>query len=213
MNWVEIVPGYVTAVAVLVGGVWTYIRFFHERSDEPATDIDVNARFVGVQDGQCLVEVEATLVNRSLVRHYYHDFRMNMRYLTPDDRIVDGGDRLAYQVHFPHSIDKRVGDVRYFPNAKYINPRQTFHQRYETFVPAEATFIRVHCGFTFDETTLVLRVRRFFGRDQGPKATKNSGTRGEIKIDSQRVFAVRCVPTGSPGTARVRPSGGKLHTP
>ena len=73
---------------------------------------------------------------------------------------------------------------------------------YETFVPAEATFIPVHCGFTFDETSLVLRVRRFCGRDKGQEARKNSGTRGGIKMDSQRVFAVE-----SPNMGPSTPSG------
>lgn len=188
-----VVPDYITAIAIVVGGLWAYVRYFHERSDEPATNIDVDVRFVGAQNHACLVEVDVTLENKSLVRHYYHDFRLNMRYLTPSDPIVDGHERLAYQVLFPHSIDTRLeGNVkRHFPNAEYINPRQTFHHRYVTFVPVDATFVRVHCVFTVDEA--LSRVRRILtGGKRRKTVTKMSGgNRQPVKIDSQRVFAVK----------------------
>lgn len=196
MNWIEFVPDYITAIAIVVGGAWAYARYFHERSDEPATDIDVDVSFIGVHHDACLIEVDVTLENKSLVRHYYHDFRMDMRYLLPSDPVVDGDVRLAYQVCFPHSIDARLGEgvKRYFPNAEYINPRQTFHQRYVTFVPTNALFIRVHCVFTLDET-LALRVRQTLTRRKGYQAKmreQNNGKHQEVKIDTQRVFAVEC---------------------
>lgn len=205
MNWVELLPDYITAIAIVVGGTWAYTRYLHERSDEPATDIDVDVTFVGVQHDACLVEVDVTLENKSLMRHYYHDFRMDMRYLLPSDPIVDGDARLAYQVCFFHSIDERLegGVKRYFPNAEYINPRQAFHQRYVTFVPANASFIRVHCVFTFDET-LALRVRQTWTRRKrrGTKTEeKNSGKHQAIRVDTQRVFAVECSNVG-PGAPK-----------
>lgn len=71
----------------------------------------------------------------------------------PSDELVDGDDTLFHQLRFPHTIDERIaGRPRFFANSEYINPRQRFQHRYETFVPCEATFVRVHCRFTLGIT-------------------------------------------------------------
>jgi hypothetical protein len=193
---INLIPTYVQATALVVAGLWAYWRFFHQRGDEPATDIEVDARFVGRQGDHYMVEVTATLENKSFVRHRYRQFRMNLRYLRTGDELVDGAESVHHQVVFPHSIDERIdGRKRLFANAAYINPRQRFHHRYETFVPSDATFIRVHCRFEFEVT--------------GPRAWRQSLRRHPsepTKVDSQKVFRVPCI-DGSEPPRDSRPGG------
>src|SRR2546430_2185777 len=49
MKWVEILPEYIKAAALVVGAGWAYWKFIYQRQREPATDIDIDLRFVGVQ--------------------------------------------------------------------------------------------------------------------------------------------------------------------
>lgn len=158
MSAAELIPEYVQAFALLSAGAWAYWRFFHQQSHQPATDIDIEITVVGTQGGFRILEVTAVLENKSLVRHKYEDFQMKMRYILGSDPIKDGSLEINYQLVFPHKIDARIGGAeRLFGNVGWINPRQQFRHRYETFVPLEATMVRVHCRFAFHQKDLRLR--------------------------------------------------------
>jgi hypothetical protein len=47
----------IESLAVVVGGGWAYWQFVVRRESEPATDLDVDLSFVGVQNGQWIVQV------------------------------------------------------------------------------------------------------------------------------------------------------------
>jgi hypothetical protein len=146
-----------------VGFRW---KFIYQRSNEPATDIEIDLKFVGQQDNQWIIEVTSTLINKSLVRHHYRDFQVSVRYILPEDKIKDGEEKLLYQLSFPRNIDERIdGKKRYFANVDYLNPKQEFKHRYITSVTAEATYVWVQCQFFFKH-------------------------KREIKCNSQRIFRV-----------------------
>jgi hypothetical protein len=161
----ELLPQYVQAAAIVAGGLWAYWQFVYQRKKEPATDIDVDLRFVGQQNKAWIIEVTCVLQNKSLVRHTYKHFQVTVRYLTAADRIVDGPKAIQHQLHVPTTIDDRLESPgtenrktrRFFSgvadvttNQNYINPGQQFHQRYVTWVPDEATFVWVQCKFSFE---------------------------------------------------------------
>lgn len=133
-----------------VAAIWLFAHFFLRREAEPGAELALDVYFVGRQDAKRLIEVVATLANRGFIRHRYDNFRVNVRYLMPDDPIADGEEKLGHQLTMPHTIDERVGGVkRFFANASYIDPRITFRHSYVTFVPAEATFLLVQCSLEF----------------------------------------------------------------
>jgi hypothetical protein len=164
MNILEKLPDYIQAFAILIGGGWVYWKFIYQRQKEPATDIDIDVRFVGTQNEKWIIEVTCSLENKSLVRHTYRDFQLTVRYLLAGDEVEDGPKELQYQLKFPRTIDIRLneGNVegkkkRYFAgvdvsqkNQNYINPKQSFRHRYITWVPADATFVWIQCKFCFD---------------------------------------------------------------
>ena len=164
---VDLFGPIVNVVALIVGAVWVYRKYIAQREREPATDIDIDVRFVGIQDGKWIIEITSVLENKSLVRHSYENFRVSVRYLLPEDEVLDGPDRIKYQLTFPSTIDARIdGKKRFFANVNYINPRQKFNHRYITYVPSNATFVWVQCQFFF------------------------SIKPGTMKVDSQRIFRV-----------------------
>ena len=64
--------------------------FLFRRELEPASEMTLDVDFAGRQDGQILMEVIATLANKSAVRQTYRDFLVKVRYLLPSDKVADG---------------------------------------------------------------------------------------------------------------------------
>ena len=160
----ELIPEYLTVIAIYVGGIWAYLKFVRRRESEPATNLDLDVLFAGCQDEKWLIEVTAVLENKSLVRQTYKDFRLRIRYLLPGDKVIDGDDeRLHQQLIFPHTTTvlkdqdgKKVerffvGEADRDKRENYINPNQIFLQRYITSIPVNATFIWVKADFIFDQ--------------------------------------------------------------
>jgi hypothetical protein len=183
MNYASVaslLPSYFQAIAILIAGGWAYWKFVRQSSNEPATDIDIDVKFVGIQKDKWVIEITSFLKNQSLVRHKYKDFQVSVRYLLPEEEIEDGPENIAYQLKCSKSIDQRLGQgkKRFFSNADYINPKQEFRHRYITYVPANATFVWIQCKFFFDR-----------GK--------------EVKVNSQRIFRV---PTSEKGHGTLRES-------
>lgn len=119
-NIASILPSYIQSLALVVGAGWAYWKFVHQRVNEPATDIDIDLNFIGIQDGRRVIEVVSVLKNQSLVRVNYKKFRIRVRYLLPTDNIEDGEQRIHYQLKCPRTIDDRIGpEKRYFANIHY----------------------------------------------------------------------------------------------
>ena len=142
---------------VIVAGVWIYFKFISGRQGEPGADLTIDLDFAGRQDGHWLVEIAATLANKSQVRQWYTDFQVVVRYLLPEDKICDGPEKLNYQLTIPRTVDERIQNKeRYFANSVYINPRLTFRHSYVTSVPENATFVLVQCKMRFRSGIAVL---------------------------------------------------------
>lgn len=172
MSIFSLLPSYIQAFALIAAGGWAYRKFIYQRANEPATDIDVDLRFVGIQDDKWVIEITSLLRNQSLVRHEYKDFQVSIRYLTPEDKVEDGDGKILYQLDFPRSVDDRInGEKRFFGNVQYINPKQEFKHRYITYIPLNATFVWVQCKFLFK-------------------------LRNEVKMNSQRIFRVPAIEEG-----------------
>ena len=73
---IKVLPQYVQALAVVTAGGWAYWKFIYQRQKDPASDIDLDLRFVGIQDQKWIIEVTAVLENKSLVQHRYENFTL-----------------------------------------------------------------------------------------------------------------------------------------
>jgi hypothetical protein len=146
----NIIEAIVTSIAILAAGGWAYYRFVHQREREPRAEFTVDLEFVGIQDNYWLVEVSAYVQNKGLVRHAVRDFRINVRYLTKEDKIVDGDEEILFQILLPHSIKERIGGKdRYLVKNGYIDPTIIHRNSYITAVPIDATFVSVFSRFEY----------------------------------------------------------------
>jgi len=163
-TFASISESFVKTAAIIFGALWAYWKFVRQRANEPATDMDVDVKFVGKQGGQWIIEITVTLANKSQVQLAYDNFQITARYLLPGDAIEDGEHKIHHQMKCPRTIDDRIGgEKRYFSNTQYINPKQEFRHRYVTFIPEQATFLWLQAKFLFD-------------------------LKGTVKIDGQRIF-------------------------
>jgi hypothetical protein len=148
---VDIVSSLIQSVGLVLAAGWAYWKFVLQREAEPATDIDVDLAFIGTQKNNWIVQVTATLANKSQVRLEYKDFQVTLRYLLADDMVEDGDEKVGYQLRSSHTIDERLaGKKRFFANSVFINPKQEFRHRYVTFLPDDATFAWAQCKYFYD---------------------------------------------------------------
>jgi hypothetical protein len=65
-HWWEILPNCVTAIAVIIGGLWAYRRWNYERpSDEPSIDGDLSVESSILEGNKIAVSIRAVWNNRS----------------------------------------------------------------------------------------------------------------------------------------------------
>ena len=159
----KLLPEYLKVFAIIVAGIWAYRKFIYQREKEPAADIDIDVRFVGIQDHKWIIEVTSFVGNKSLVRLSYKNFQVTIRYLMLGDTIKDGSESINYQLNCSKTIDERIeGQKRLFANVDYINPKQEFKHRYVTFVPIETSFIWVQCKFIFGKNETRMNSQKIF---------------------------------------------------
>jgi len=144
-NLVDAIYAIVSTLAIVIGGSWAYWKFVIQKEREPRAEFDLMAEFIGRQDGKWLLEVSGRLVNKGKVRHKMENATMNVRYVLPNDPVVESQeDRQFHQVLFPHSIGRRK-----IWWDSYIDPGLEFRNSYVTWVPAEATYILLLCKFQY----------------------------------------------------------------
>ncbi len=178
MNWKDLastIESFAKIAAIIIGAAWAYWKFFIQRTGEPATDIDIDVKFVGRQHGNWIVEITVFLENRSQVRLNYRDFWITARYVLPDDPIADGKKEINYQLDCRRTINERInGEKRSFSNVAYMNPKQQFRQRYITYIPGDATFLWLQARFLFKmkewEVVNSQRIFRVPDDESGPAA-------------------------------------------
>lgn len=149
-----VVQSLLTIVAFLVGGWWTYWRFVRQRDDCPKIEFNVDMKFVGIQNERCLIEATVIVKNKGLVRHRLSDFKLNVRYLLPEDRLVSGGQCINYQTDFTHSInsDEALKSRHVVPWNPFVDPGVTQPFVYITSIPSSATYVLLWTEFRYSNT-------------------------------------------------------------
>jgi len=140
-----------TTLALVIAGIWAYIKFIYRREKEPRAEFTIDLEFVGIQGNEWLAEISANVENKGLVRHPVRNFKVVLRYLCAADKVSDGGENIKFQVVFPHSINERIDKKeRLLWKDTFIDPGLRYRNSYVTFVPVEATFVLLHGSFEYE---------------------------------------------------------------
>jgi len=171
-NVADIIQASVTTIALIVGGVWAYIKFIYRRENVARAEFTIDLDFVGKQSEYWLVEISAFVENKGFTRHQVKNFKINVRYLLNNDTVVDGREDLKFQVKIPHSINKRIEDKeRYLYRDTYIDPGLRYRNSYITFIPQNATFVLVFGAFEYGKERFT--AQRLFKVPQEEPTTKS----------------------------------------
>lgn len=98
---------FVTALAILIGSGWAFWKFLVQRESRAKIEFSLDLRIIGHLHGRILAEVVAVVSNRGLVRHWLSDFRFDVHYLTTEDQLIEGDERINQQVLFPRSAIRK----------------------------------------------------------------------------------------------------------
>jgi hypothetical protein len=86
-NYAAAFQSIATIAVLIVGGFWTWQRFFKFRKGKPKIDLTLNVVFIRRQGFQWITTVEALLENKSKVRHKFEDFTFEICYTLPSDEL------------------------------------------------------------------------------------------------------------------------------
>ena len=135
-----------TALAVLLGSGWVFVRFVLTREAHPKIQFNVDVNFVRLQGDFWIVEAVANIENKGLVRHRTPKFTFSIRYLTAADPVEPDA---RFGVRLPHSAAKGS----WLPDdwdKSFVEPG--IHTRYSApaRIPKEATTILIHGKFHYE---------------------------------------------------------------
>lgn len=141
------ISAIVTAVALLVGAVWTYKRFVREEQNHAHISFTADINFICKQRGYWVVELISIVENCGKVTHQFRDFRFDLFALMPEDK-VELSSRHGDQAWFRHEVAK--GSWR---NEKYgsffIAPGVAAKYSFVTRVPEAASAVMLHSWFKY----------------------------------------------------------------
>jgi hypothetical protein len=131
-----------TLGTVVVGGLWAYYRLYKRREHAVRLDFTTAVNFVGVQDGQWLVSLDAHVNNEGLVRHEITRFDLELRCLLKTDRLATSPE-LGGQVVVPHELLQASWLPKY-SGMTFIEPGLKTVYSFVSSVPVETSFVLLH---------------------------------------------------------------------
>jgi len=132
-----------TFLAVVIGGVWAYVKFVRRREHAPRVDFTVEVGFVGEQREHWLVDLQAFVNNEGLVRHTFRVFKFELRCLYDNDAVLDGGDDMGGQTLIPHLLRQGAWLPEEWGES-FIEPGLRTRYSYVASVPRRAAFVLLH---------------------------------------------------------------------
>ena len=166
-----------TIAALLVGGIWTWQRFFQFREGKPKIDLELEVNFVRRQMGKLVVTVEALLENKAKIRHKFKDFTFDIRYTLPSDELENAiskdkaGQDIALSLKFPHSAAKGsclddAEDLDARMDYGALEPGESDRWTFVACLPQDATMIRAWSELYDEQSEESLEATRVWA---GPK--------------------------------------------
>lgn len=146
-DYAEIAQSIATTLGIVIGGGWVLWKFVLMREHASRPEFTVGVDFVGVHDGQWLVEVWATMANKGGVVQRMSSLGFDLRILREGDAVQDGDGRILHQVKMPHKIK----EGSWLPpdwESTHVDPGVVTRYSHVASIPIDAKFVLVHAKFT-----------------------------------------------------------------
>jgi hypothetical protein len=104
----EIIKNIITAVAIMIAGIWTIYRFGINREKYPKLQFDLDLQVLGKEAEYILIELTAILENKGLTRLYIKDFTFNLLFLKENAPIDLSDEKINSQLKFNYAIQKKA---------------------------------------------------------------------------------------------------------
>ncbi len=153
-NLAQAAQAGVTALALVVGGIWAYRKFVfrQERYPHIETSADINFigkhnNFKGKHEDHWVIELIAWVENKGRAQHRMSEFCFDLYHLLPDDPLEEEKS-YGRQATFPNFTTKGS----FLPEQSeffFVDPGVKAKYSYITAVPAKASMLIFHCWFKY----------------------------------------------------------------
>lgn len=134
------------SLVIFIGALWAFVRFRIELPTKPRIELDVDAVFLGPQQGNYIASISILIRNKGTVNHEIHKLKLEILGLN-EDMMIEALSNKGQRVNFPvpilnsdNIIPKEYG--YYFVRA---GVQQTIH--YYTPVAEGIRFVRIWAAF------------------------------------------------------------------
>jgi hypothetical protein len=148
-NAASAIASIATALALVAGGLWAFWKYVVQSERYPHIETSAEIEVIGLQAGHMIVELRAVLTNKGKVEHKIEKFGFDLNALFKTDP-VGIAEKWGGQVDFPHRIAEGSflpSHFSYFALGPGLTGRYSFIAR----VPAEASFLMLHCWFKYSD--------------------------------------------------------------
>jgi hypothetical protein len=149
-NIAESVQAILTSLAISVGGGWTFWKFVLNRENRPKVSFELNVLKIGEVQDKLIIEIVATIENKSTVRHWISDFTFDVFYLkTEDDLNFEPEDGYG-KIRFKKINELKTNWISKKWSGSFIDPgiRQAYTYLY--YVPTGTRMVTVSSEFKYN---------------------------------------------------------------
>ncbi|GET22712.1 hypothetical protein [Prolixibacter denitrificans] len=146
-TWASIFKNLTTGTGIIVGGIWTYRRFYRQREHQALIDFSVDIVFHEKLGEWWIVELNAYVENKGKVQHKMNDFKFKVESLSNHD-VVELNYNYGGQVNFPTTLSEGSflpKKAEYF----FIEPGLKNKYSFITRIPASQKILLMHSWFNY----------------------------------------------------------------
>jgi hypothetical protein len=144
-NVFDVFFSFAQLLAIIVGAVWAYLRFWREGQHAQRIEFDITCDFSQPQNGSRIAAFSLHAHNRGNVEQRFSRISLRVLGLTSSDPLTLRED---FRLSFPHSVTKAEvipEKVGYYFVRPGVNQRFAF----TTTIPEEISFVLARAAFKY----------------------------------------------------------------
>lgn len=132
-------------IAIAVGAVWAYLRFYREGQHSPRMEFELNCEFSAAQQGVRVAAFSIYAHNKGNVEHRFSHITLRALGLTSEDAPTLRAD---HRLDYPHLITKAEVIPSKF-GYYFVRPGVNQRLSFTTTIPASMRFVLVRAAFQY----------------------------------------------------------------